>query len=79
MHNTGLLPASWRVTMTSGKHTHRQCHLPATEQERAAWALAFRADGHTSWAEWAREVMNARAEMFGFKAAEKVGVQDDEE
>lgn len=64
---------------TSGQHKHKAARIPATDQQRRAWAKAFRADGHVSFAEWAREQLDARAEALGFKSREKVGQESEDE
>jgi hypothetical protein len=67
------------VSKQSGQHKHKACRVPATEDERQSWALAFREDGHVTFAEWARELMNARAETLGYVPATKVGQKDEED
>lgn len=62
-----------------GTHKHKQCRVPATDDERLAWAQAFREDGHVTFAEWSRGLMNARAEALGFVPATKVGHTEGED
>lgn len=60
-----------------GTHVHKHARIPATDEQRLAWARAFRADGQLSFAVWARALLDGRAAELGFTSADKVG-RDDE-
>lgn len=77
----GLCRECYRKQFPSGTpsaHRNKHARIPATEEQRLAWARAFRTDGHLSFAPWARELLDGRAAALGFTSSDKVGQGDDE-
>lgn len=67
---------SSKKSRPSGKHKHPVCRVPATHEQRRAWAIAARGK---PFAVHARGLLDADAEAQGIEITEKIGDQNEEE